>query len=354
MLVLAGLFFATGTQAAAMFQGDGGGAGSSASSAGAVKSAGVEPASFQGSTSSARVKSTEATRTPAGGKTKEVLASQKTPSTDKDTRDEESRQAAPQAEEKAAAEQLDNASDKPLDVLVLGVDKRPDASQGESTRSDTMMLVRVTPSTGRIKLLSVPRDLYVEVEPGVEDKINAAYAYGGIDQAESVMEDVTGVEIDNYAVVDFEGFEKVIDIIGGVKLNIRPDVFPAKWHMGEGVQRLNGHKALIYARYRGTPRADLDRIDHQQKLLGALRRQAFRWNSVTKVPGIIKATNDNVSTDLGVWQAVPLARALVLNGREGKMTSSELQGYPTYLDDGSQVLMPEQDANEAILKDFRE
>jgi anionic cell wall polymer biosynthesis LytR-Cps2A-Psr (LCP) family protein len=88
--------------------------------------------------------------------------------------------------------------------------------------------------------------------------------------------------------------------------------------------------------------------------LAALRRQAFRWNSVTKLPAIIKATNDNVSTDLGVWQVIPLARALVLNGREGKMTSSELQGYPTYLDDGAQVLMPEQEANEAILEEFRE
>lgn len=350
MLVLAGLFFASGTQAAALLQGDSAETSNSASGAGAVESAGVDPASFQGSTSPGKVKSKGATRAPAGGKTEEVLASQKTPSTGKVTRDEEARQAG----EKAAAKQPDDASDKPLDVLVLGVDKRPDASQGESTRSDTMMLVRITPSTGRIKLLSVPRDLYVEVEPGVKDKINAAYAYGGVDQAESVMEDVTGVEIDNYAVVDFEGFEKVVDIIGGVKLNVRQGVFPEKWHMGEGVQRLNGHKALLYARYRGTPRADLDRIDHQQKLLGALRRQAFRWNSVTKLPGIIKATNDNVSTDLGVWQAIPLARALLLNGRDGKMTSSELQGYPTYLDDGTQVLMPEQGANEAILKDFRE
>lgn len=345
MVILAGLFFVSGTQAAALLQGDSGEAGTSARGAGAVESPGVDPASFQGSTSAPA----EATPAPAREKTEDVLASHQKPSTGKDTRDKDARQA-----EQKAAQQLDNASDEPLDVLVLGVDKRPDASEGESTRSDTMMLVRVTPSTGRVKLLSVPRDLYVEIEPGVKDKINAAYAYGGVDQARSVMEGLTGVEIDNYVVVDFEGFEQVIDVIGGVKVDVGHGVFPEKWHMGEGVQRLGGRKALFYARYRGTPRADLDRIDHQQKLLAALRRQAFRWNSVTKLPGIIKATNDNVSTDLGVWQVIPLARALVLNGREGKMTSSELQGYPTYLDDGAQVLMPEQEANEAILKDFRE
>ncbi len=355
VVILAGLFLASGTQAAALLQGDSGGTSDSARGAGAVESPGVDPASFQGSTSPEEPSSTpaEVTPAPAREKSEDVLASHQETSTGKDTRDKDARQAARQAEQKAA-KQLDNASDEPLDVLVLGVDKRPDASEGESTRSDTMMLVRVTPSTGRVKLLSVPRDLYVEIEPGVKEKINAAYAYGGVDQARSVMEEVTGVEVDNYVVVDFEGFEEVIDVIGGVKVDVGHGVFPEKWHMGEGVQRLGGRKALFYARYRGTPRADLDRIDHQQKLLAALRRQAFRWNSVTKLPGIIKATNDNVSTDLGVWQVVPLARALVLNGREGKMTSSELQGYPTYLDDGAQVLMPEQEANEAILKDFRE
>jgi polyisoprenyl-teichoic acid--peptidoglycan teichoic acid transferase len=244
-------------------------------------------------------------------------------------------------------------SSEPLDVLVLGVDKSAGPEGAGSSRSDTMMLVRVTPATGEIKLLSVPRDLYVEIEPGVRDKINSAYAYGGVDQARSVMEGLTGVTVDNYVIVDFEGFKEVIDTIGGVKVDVGHDVFPEKWHMGEGVQRLGGRKALFYARYRGTPRADLDRIDHQQKLLGALRRQAFRWNTVTKMPAILKTTNENVDTDLGIWQAVPLARALIIHGRDGNLTSSELRGYPTTLDDGTQVLVPEDDANQAILEDFR-
>ncbi|MBA2535374.1 MAG: LCP family protein [Rubrobacter sp.] len=354
MVILAGLFFAVGTQAAALLQGRSGETGNSARGAGAVESPGVDPASFQGSASPEESTPSGAATAPAREKTEEVLASHQEPSTGKDTRDKDAGDKdASQAEQKSA-QQPDNASGEPLDVLVLGVDKRPDASEGESTRSDTMMLVRVTPSTGRVKLLSVPRDLYVEIEPGVKDKINAAYAYGGVDQARSVMEGITGVEIDHYVIVDFEGFEEVIDVIGGVKVNVGHGVFPENMHMGEGLQKLSGDKALRYARYRGTPRADLDRIDHQQKLLAALRRKAFRWNSVTKLPGIIKATNDNVSTDLGVWQVIPLARALVLNGREGKMTSAELQGYPTYLDDGAQVLMPEQEANETILDEFRE
>ena len=358
VVVLAILFFGLGTQAVALLQDGRIDPQSAANGTGKVEPSGAEGSALEGSSSSLPDEPPPAPpRT-----TEDVLASHQysqEPTTEKDTHEKDAhqkdaREAARRAEKKAAQQQLDEASDEPLDVLVLGVDKRSDAAEGEPTRSDTMMLVRVTPATGEVKLLSVPRDLYVEVEPGVNDKINAAYAYGGVDQARTVMEGLAGVEIDNYVVVDFEGFEEVIDVIGGVKVDVGHGVFPEKWHMGEGVQRLGGRKALFYARYRGTPRADLDRIDHQQKLLAALRRQAFRWNTVTKLPGIIKATNDNVGTDLGVWQVVPLSRGLVLNGRDGKMTTSELQGSPTVLDDGSQVLMPEQDANEAILQDFRE
>jgi LCP family protein required for cell wall assembly len=271
--------------------------------------------------------------------------------------DQKADEPAPEADQEKEKDESDlpkSNSGEPLDVLVLGVDESAGAEGSGSSRSDTMMLVRVTPATGEVKLLSVPRDLYVDIGPGEKNKINAAYAYGGVDQARSVMEGLTGITVDNYVIVDFKGFQEVINVIGGVKVNVGHNVFPAKWHMGEGVQRLGGRKALFYARYRGTPRADLDRIDHQQKLLGALRRQAFRWNTVTKMPAIIKTTNENVDTDLGIWQAIPLARALIVHGRDGDMSSSELQGYPTTLDDGTQVLVPEKDANEAILKDFRE
>ena len=241
----------------------------------------------------------------------------------------------------------------PLNVLVLGVDTRPDDPEMGS-RTDTIMLVQVVPKTGDVKLLSVPRDLYVEVEPGEKDRINAAYNYGGIEQTVDALENYSGVSIDHYAIVDFDGFREIIDAIDGVRVDVGHDVFPEKWHMGEGVQRLGGRKALFYARYRGTACSDLDRIDRQQRLLAALREQAIGWNTITRVPQIVKVTNENVDTDLGVLQAISLARALVLHGEEGEMSTAELDGHPTYLPDGEQVLMPETKANEAILQDFRD
>jgi anionic cell wall polymer biosynthesis LytR-Cps2A-Psr (LCP) family protein len=80
------------------------------------------------------------------------------------------------------------ATKEALDVLVLGVDRRPNVADGSTSHSDTMMLVRVSPQTGDVRLLSVPRDLLVEVKPGVEDRINTAYFYGGTRRATAVME----------------------------------------------------------------------------------------------------------------------------------------------------------------------
>jgi polyisoprenyl-teichoic acid--peptidoglycan teichoic acid transferase len=370
VLVLSCLFFGIGTQAAVLLKGEGAG------SAGAVEtteSPGFVPAAFEGLLAQGdsgtlpaaetrvpkrkRDAAASSSRGPAD-ETKDQSARKAALEARKEARLEAKREAAKEARQEAArvaaAREAEQASDEPLDVLVLGVDRRPSSAEGESTRSDTMMLVRVIPATGEVKLLSVPRDLYVEVKPEEKNRINTAYAYGGVENARIVMEDLTEVDIDNYVIVDFEGFEQVIDAMGKVRVDVGTGVFPASWNMGEGFERLNGHKALKYARYRGTPGADLDRIDHQQKLLAALRRQALRWDTVTRLPAIIKVTTDNVNTDLGILQVIPLARALVLNGEDNQMTTAELEGDPKSLSDGEQVLEPDGEANEAILQDFRQ
>jgi polyisoprenyl-teichoic acid--peptidoglycan teichoic acid transferase len=351
VVVLACLFFGIGTQAAAFFKAEGADSAGTAETAGSPRfvPAGFEGLLAQGDSSTIQVDETSA----PGHETTKDLASARNREPTAETRNPSARKEALEAR-KEAAKEAEQASGEPLDVLVLGVDRRPNSAEGESTRSDTMMLVRVTPATGEVKLLSIPRDLYVEVESGEKDRINTAYAYGGVEKARAVMEDLTGVDIDNYVIVDFEGFEKVIDAMGKVRVDVGKGVFPEHWNMGEGFERLNGHKALKYARYRGTPGADLDRIDHQQKLLAALRRQALRWDTVTRLPAIIRITNENVNTDLGILQVIPIARALVLNGEDNKMTTAELEGHPTFLPDGEQILVPDDEVNEAILQDFRQ
>src|SRR5215218_8872489 len=196
----------------------------------------------------------------------------------------------------------DEVTDGPLNVLVLGVDKRPPGSkeaQVEGVRTDTVMLVQVVPGTGEVKLLSVPRDLLVEIEPGVEDKITP------------------------------------------------------KYEIKDGLQTLNGAQALFYARYRGTARGDLDRIEHQQRLIAALRSKALGWDTVTRLPQIARVMNRNVETNLDFDEALSLGRVLISRGRNARMTVSQLKGTPKTLPNGNEVLVPNEAANEAFLAEFR-
>jgi polyisoprenyl-teichoic acid--peptidoglycan teichoic acid transferase len=239
----------------------------------------------------------------------------------------------------------------PMNVLVLGVDTRPD-DPGMGSRTDTIMLVRVVPKTGDVNLLSVPRDLYVEVEPGKKDRINAAYNYGGIEETVDALEGYTGVPIDHYAIVDFQGFREVIETMDGVRVDVGQGVFPEKWHMGEGVQRLGGRKALFYARYRGTSGGDLDRMERQRRLVAALRSKALQWNIVERLPKTMKVMNENVQTDLDLEGAVALGQVLIRRGKHAEMTSEQLQGTPKTLPDGAEVLDPDDRTNHLILDKF--
>ncbi len=243
-------------------------------------------------------------------------------------------------------------SDGPLNVLVLGVDTRPD-EQEMGSRTDTIMLVQVVPKTGDVRLLSVPRDLLVEVEPGRKDRINAAYNYGGIDETVDALQNYAGVPIDHYAIIDFQGFNEIIDAMGGVRVDVGEGEFPEKWHMGEGVQRLGGRKALFYARYRDTAGGDLDRMQRQRELVAALRSKALRWNIVKKLPATMKVMNENVQTDLGLDGAVAVGKILIRRGKHAEMTSEQLQGTPKTLPNGDQVLIPDDEANQTILEKFR-
>jgi polyisoprenyl-teichoic acid--peptidoglycan teichoic acid transferase len=340
--VLAGLFLAAGAYAGIVREGGGFELGNSVAEAGEVGSPSADADEAQKSTAPSVERDRERAWETTGGP---VASRSSGP-----TRDDPADKPAPEDPPKVAEESLV--------VLVLGVDRRPSAGEGSTSHSDTMMLVRVSPHTGRVQLLSVPRDLLVEMEPGAEDRINTAYLYGGTERATAVMEDLTGVSIDRYAIVDFGGFEDAIDALGGVTLEveepIRLGIEGRRVYIPAGRQELDGLEALAYARYRGTACGDLDRIRRQQQLIAALREQALGWNTITRLPGIVKVVHDNVDTNVGIVQAISLGRALVGRGEDGGMRSYQLEGRREVLPNGDQVLLPDERANERILSKFRE
>jgi LCP family protein required for cell wall assembly len=338
--VLVGLLAATGAYAGIVQEGVGSEAGHHSAKTGEGRSPGADPDEAQVSTAPSVEKARGRVH-----ETKEGLVASR--------RSEQKRDPAG----KPAPKETSRDAEVSLVVLVLGVDRRPSAGEGSASHSDTMMLVRVSPETGRVGLLSVPRDLLVEVQPGVEDRINTAYLYGGTQRATAVMEDLTGISIDRHAIVDFGGFEDAIDALGGVTLKvgepIRVGIEGRRVYIPAGRQELDGLEALAYARYRGTACGDLDRIRRQQRLITALREQALGWNTITRLPGIVKATHENVDTDLGIVQAITLGRALVGRGKDGGMKSYQLKGEREILPNGDEVLVPRERANERILEKFR-
>jgi LCP family protein required for cell wall assembly len=328
--VLAGLLSATGAYAGLFREGSGTEAGYPATEVGAHESS---------------APSVEKVRDPALEARERLVASRRSDPPHDD------------AANKPAFENKPKTAEESLDVLVLGVDRRTEAAESSSAHSDSLMLVRVSPRTGRVQSLSVPRDLLVEIEPGMKDRINTAYLRGGTERATWVMENLTGISIERYAIVDFSGFKDVIDSLGGVTVDveqpIRLGIEGRRVYIPAGKQELGGLEALAYARYRGTACGDLDRIRHQQRLVASLREQALGWNTITKLPAIVKVVHENVETNLGVLQAISLGRALVGHGADGGMNFYQLKGKPETLPNGDQVLMPDEQANERILENFR-
>jgi succinyl-diaminopimelate desuccinylase len=173
------------------------------------------------------------------------------------------------------------AAGKPANILLIGSDTRP---QGDPGRSDSLILVRMDPTHDFISMLSFPRDLYVPI-PGLGmDKINAAYSQGPAKTIETVRE-LTGEDVNGYVIVDFTGFAKLVDAVGGVYLDIDRRYYNknigtlatnfADIDLQPGYQRLDGADALSYVRYRHTD-SDYDRIARQQQFLSELKRQTKR------------------------------------------------------------------------------
>jgi polyisoprenyl-teichoic acid--peptidoglycan teichoic acid transferase len=242
---------------------------------------------------------------------------------------------------------------EPVDILLVGLDGGEDAQGDGVQRADTLMLARLDPDTGEVRLLSIPRDLYVEdIGPeGEADRINSAYAYGGVAATVEAVEELAGVSVDHHVVADFEGFEEVVDALGGVEVHVEQD-YLAHRSIPAGENVLDGKEALLYARYRKTPEGDLDRIQRQQQLLGALRSQMLSWESIGNGPGIVRSLDEHVETDMRVSQMVPLGRALAKGEEDGGLESAQLQGEPVTLPDGREVLEPSEERNEEILYEF--
>lgn len=197
-------------------------------------------------------------------------------------------------------------SKKILNILLLGVDQRTN----EPTRADTIVLVSLDLDENKVHLLSIPRDTRVEIpSKGEGQKINHARAYGGPSLIVDTVEKFLDVPVHYYIETNFTGFERIIDVLGGITLNVECKMyFPEEGiDLVAGLQKLKGHDALSYVRWRGDGRGDIGRIERQQKFFQALSNQALRFSTIWKIPDLLDEVNKQVKTDLSVAKMLTLA-----------------------------------------------
>lgn len=204
----------------------------------------------------------------------------------------------------------DERGEQPYYVLVLGSDAR----EGDTaSRSDVIILTRVDPSDGLITMVSIPRDTMVEIEGHGRQKINAAYAYGGAAGAVEAVSSFAGVPISHYAEIHFEELETLVDMLGGVWVDV-PVTNDETGSSNSGVrieageQLLNGEQALAFARERyGYIRGDFQRADNQRILAEAIVKKVLD-SSPIDLPGTVQQLASCVSTDYGLTDIIDLAQ----------------------------------------------
>jgi polyisoprenyl-teichoic acid--peptidoglycan teichoic acid transferase len=213
-----------------------------------------------------------------------------------------------------------------INLLLLGIDRRN--GTGWAYRTDTIIVVTLDPDTRAAGMLSIPRDLQVAIPGQGEDRINTANVYGyrqdnadgGPALLKATIEANFGIPIDGYFMVDFQTFEKIVDALGGIDVNVPRPLHDTRYpdpkpedpyafktiHFDPGWQHMTGKRALVYVRSRMST-TDFDRAERQQLILLAIRKKALSLSAIPRWPLLAKTVMEGVKTDMDLGELFALA-----------------------------------------------
>src|SRR4051812_25135858 len=190
----------------------------------------------------------------------------------------------------------------PVTFLLVGSDTRADIAAGDlpDARSDAIMIARFSGDRQHSQVISIPRDSWVDIPGHGKNKINAAYAFGGPTLLIQTVEQLTGVRIDHYAAIDFDGLIDVTDALGGVDVVVPATTSWGPYTFTAGVNHLDGDQARWYVGQRyGLPGGDFDRVKRQQNYLRAMFTKLFSQDVFTS-PGRLDSTLLAVTSAIAV------------------------------------------------------
>lgn len=255
------------------------------------------------------------------------------------------------------ASDMDIMKDKDVvNILLIGQDRRPGETRA---RSDSMIIATINKKTKSIRLTSLMRDLYVQIPGYSDNRINAAYAFGGMELLDETIEKNFAVHIDGNIEVDFDGFTEVINIIDGVDI----DLYQAEadhlngqnssWNLKAGVNHLNGEQALAYARIRYVGNSDYERTDRQRRVLMEVFNK-MKSISISEMLELSDTIFPLLTTDLSNTDLIGYGVSIL------KMGGSEIETYRIPGDGaytpasirGMSVLVPDLEKNRELLHSY--
>lgn len=193
-----------------------------------------------------------------------------------------------------------------INIALFGLDKRDSFEIG---RSDSIMIASLDQKNKKIKLTSVMRDTYVDI-PGIGmDKINHAYAFGGPELSLKTMNQNFNMNIRDFAAVDFDGLEHVIDVLGGVEVTLNQDETRFVLGSKAGTQILTGEQALAYSRIRKTGNADFERTERQRTILECVIHKGL-GAGITQYPKLLHTMLPYVDTSLSTNEILQLGSSI--------------------------------------------
>lgn len=248
-----------------------------------------------------------------------------------------------------------NIPDHYINIVLLGSDRRPNSG---AWRTDSMIVVSVDTQSNLVRLLSIPRDLWVYIPGHGHNRINTADLWGelgkrgtGPEQVKRTIHHNLGIPVHYYVRVDFKGFMKIIDTVGGIDVDVEcplPDI-----NLSAGIHHMNGQQALRYSRSRYSTN-DFDRGRRQRKVLMALWEQSLTLDIIPRLPELWRTMGDTFQTDLPLDQVINLAYLGVQLDPQRIISraigSQHTQSWVT--PEGAAVLLPREDKIRMLLENL--
>jgi polyisoprenyl-teichoic acid--peptidoglycan teichoic acid transferase len=206
-------------------------------------------------------------------------------------------------------------------LLIFGSDARPDEiKQGLAGRTDTIELVVADRATPRVAMVSIPRDLWVPIPGYGEERINAAFEFGGSQTAKQTVSNLLSQHVDRYLLIGLQGVRDVVDAVGGVDITvaqaIHDDTYPTDDYgiqtvdIPAGRQHMDGDTALKYARTRHQD-SDFARSARQQQVVAAVRTALLSPTNWPRIPAVAAAVRQSIQTDLSPLDVIAIGAAVL-------------------------------------------